>query len=149
MFFINTATGQYPITEGAIRAEHPNTSFAALFVAPEPYAPVAETLYPEYDPITHTLEEEAPVQTEHGWVRKWAVVALPADVVTKNRQSAYNRAAAQARVNRNDLLKQSDWTQVVDAQVDQAAWAAYRQALRDISHQPGFPYSVIWPKQPD
>ena len=35
------------------------------------------------------------------------------------------------RNHRNRLLAQSDWTQVVDAPVDQQAWATYRQALRD------------------
>lgn len=35
------------------------------------------------------------------------------------------------RVYRNRLLAESDWTQVADAPVDRAAWAAYRQALRD------------------
>ena len=35
------------------------------------------------------------------------------------------------RAARNDLLAQSDWTQVADAPVDRQAWATYRQALRD------------------
>ena len=35
------------------------------------------------------------------------------------------------RNHRNHLLKESDWTQVADAPVDQQAWATYRQALRD------------------
>jgi len=52
------------------------------------------------------------------------------------------------RTKRNKLLKESDWTQVVDAPVDQAAWAAYRQALRDITSQADFPNEVTWPTQP-
>lgn len=36
-----------------------------------------------------------------------------------------------ARYWRNRLLAESDWTQTADAPVDKAAWAAYRQALRD------------------
>jgi hypothetical protein len=35
------------------------------------------------------------------------------------------------RAIRNDLLKESDWTQLPDATVDREAWATYRQALRD------------------
>lgn len=35
------------------------------------------------------------------------------------------------RVQRDRLLAESDWTQTADAPVDKAAWAAYRQALRD------------------
>lgn len=46
---------------------------------------------------------------------------------------------AAMRVWREGLLMRSDWTQVVDAPVDRAAWAAYRQALRDFpaTWQPG------------
>ena len=35
------------------------------------------------------------------------------------------------RLHREGLLAASDWTQVADAPVDKAAWATYRQALRD------------------
>lgn len=35
------------------------------------------------------------------------------------------------RHHRNRLLAESDWTQIADAPVDKAAWAAYRQELRD------------------
>ena len=55
---------------------------------------------------------------------------------------------AQARAQRNSLLAASDWTQVADAPVDAAAWAAYRQALRDVPQQDGFPSNVEWPSKP-
>jgi hypothetical protein len=57
--------------------------------------------------------------------------------------------SANARKRRNKLLSASDWTQVADAPVDKAAWATYRQALRDISAQAGFPATVVWPEQPE
>ncbi len=53
-----------------------------------------------------------------------------------------------ARKRRNKMLSDSDWTQVADAPVDQAAWATYRQALRDITKQDGFPISVEFPIEP-
>jgi hypothetical protein len=56
--------------------------------------------------------------------------------------------ADEIRAERNALLTASDWTQVADAFVDQAAWAAYRQGLRDIPQQAGFPHDVVWPEQP-
>jgi hypothetical protein len=56
--------------------------------------------------------------------------------------------ATEARSKRNTLLEASDWTQVADAPVDQAAWATYRQALRDITAQAGFPTDISWPAQP-
>ena len=53
------------------------------------------------------------------------------------------------RNQRNRLLAACDWTQVADAPVDATAWAAYRQALRDITTQEGFPTSVVWPEEPN
>ena len=55
---------------------------------------------------------------------------------------------ADARSQRNRLLSESDWTQVADAPVDKAAWAAYRQALRDVPQQAGFPVTITWPEKP-
>lgn len=56
--------------------------------------------------------------------------------------------SAKVRTKRNKLLAESDWTQVADAPVDQAAWATYRQALRDITEQDGFPVNVEFPAEP-
>jgi hypothetical protein len=56
--------------------------------------------------------------------------------------------AAQVRAQRDRLLSDSDWTQVADAPVDKEAWATYRQALRDLPNQAGFP-NVEFPKNPD
>ena len=55
----------------------------------------------------------------------------------------------QIRKERDALLAESDWTQVADAPVDQAAWATYRQELRDITSQEGFPHEVTWPQRPE
>jgi hypothetical protein len=61
---------------------------------------------------------------------------------------AVQSKAISVRAERSSLLAASDWTQVADAPVDQAAWASYRQALRDIPDQPGFPHNVAWPTKP-
>lgn len=63
--------------------------------------------------------------------------------------SANDRAAEAQKAQRNSLLAASDWTQVTDAPVDKTAWATYRQELRDISAQAGFPWNVEWPTQPE
>jgi len=55
----------------------------------------------------------------------------------------------QVREQRSVLLAASDWTQVADAPVDQAAWATYRQALRDVPAQDGFPENILWPVAPE
>jgi len=56
--------------------------------------------------------------------------------------------AKAVREDRNKRLSESDWTQVLDAPVDQTAWAAYRQALRDVTAQAGFPWDIEWPVKP-
>ena len=61
---------------------------------------------------------------------------------------ADGRKAEEIRKERDSKLTQSDWTQVADAPVDQTAWATYRQALRDIPEQAGFPTEVNWPTAP-
>jgi hypothetical protein len=62
---------------------------------------------------------------------------------------AAEKKSAQARSERDQLLSASDWTQVADAPVDQSAWAAYRQSLRDVPQQAGFPSNVTWPSKPE
>lgn len=61
---------------------------------------------------------------------------------------ANDRAAAEIRTKRDAKLADSDWTQVAGAPVDQEAWATYRQELRDITEQEGFPVSINWPAKP-
>ena len=57
--------------------------------------------------------------------------------------------AEEVRAERDRLLAESDWTQVADAPVVQLEWATYRQALRDIPQQAGFPENVTWPEEPN
>ena len=56
--------------------------------------------------------------------------------------------AKSVRSSRTEKLKDSDWTQLADSTADKAAWATYRQALRDITSQSGFPWEVTWPDAP-
>lgn len=56
--------------------------------------------------------------------------------------------AARIRADRNRKLTECDWTQLSDSPLsdaDKVAWAAYRQALRELPEQPGFPWNVVWP----
>ena len=52
------------------------------------------------------------------------------------------------RSKRNALLSVTDWTQLADAPVDKAAWASYREALRDITETFATPDAVVWPARP-
>ena len=76
------------------------------------------------------------------------------------RREAYNgevtvedipMTAEEARAKRDKLLAETDWTQVLDAPIDAAtleAYRAYRQDLRDITEQDGFPETITWPELP-
>jgi hypothetical protein len=57
------------------------------------------------------------------------------------------------RVQRDNLLAQSDWTDTTSAPARLGAtlyqeWQTYRQALRDVPTRSGFPFNVIWPVAP-
>ncbi len=54
----------------------------------------------------------------------------------------------QIKLWRNAQLVKSDWTQLPDAPVDKAAWAAYRQALRDLPAQSGKAEDAVFPTRP-
>lgn len=57
---------------------------------------------------------------------------------------------AAIRAERDSYLQKSDWTQLPDVpQEIKDKWAVYRQALRDITKQPTFPDSVVWPVKPE
>lgn len=81
---------------------------------------------------------------DDGYSEAVAQVSGVAEPITKARPLT----EAEARDHRDELLAASDWTQVADAPVDQAAWATYRQALRDVPEQAGFPAEIVWPTKP-
>lgn len=59
-------------------------------------------------------------------------------------------ASSNLKETRKELLTESDWTQLPDVPLaTKQAWATYRQALRDITTQEGYPFSVIWPTKPE
>ena len=57
------------------------------------------------------------------------------------------RLASDMRGQRDQLLKETDWMALSDNTMT-PEWASYRQALRDITAQEGFPYDVTWPTKP-
>lgn len=60
--------------------------------------------------------------------------------------------AEQARSKRDKLLEETDWTQTLDAPIStesREAFRVYRQALRDITEQLGFPDVIDWPVKPE
>ena len=132
---------QYPFDIGSLRFLHPNISFPAVMpitvLSQYGVFEVTLTTPPTYNALIEDLKEKPPEQSSGQWVQAWAVTRKPEDIAAKN-----------VRNKRNDLLAASDWTQLPDSPVDRQAWAVYRQALRNLSNQPGFPYSVDWPVAP-
>lgn len=73
---------------------------------------------------------------------------IPADRIESVKTEIFNERCLIKKEERNRLLSESDWTQMPDAPTDKAAWAVYRQALRDITKQPSWP-EVDWPQKPE
>ena len=64
---------------------------------------------------------------------------------------ANDRKAAEIRAERNAKIAACDWRVIKSLESNQLqdfAWASYRQALRDVPIQPGFPGNVVWPVEP-
>lgn len=71
------------------------------------------------------------------------------DYVTKQWVDELDLAKNFVGRNRAVLLQQSDWTQIPDVPLaTKTQWASYRQALRDITTQEGYPFNVVWPTPP-
>jgi hypothetical protein len=71
---------------------------------------------------------------------------------TKQWEIDVNKLIFSITRNRNSLLLASDWTQLPNNPLTpelQAAWATYRQQLRDITSQSGYPTNVVWPTAPE
>jgi hypothetical protein len=84
-------------------------------------------------------------QVEGNWYTKYSV----ADMNQEAKNALDTTQAEDMRKQRNIKLAESDWTQMADAPVSKAAWVAYRQALRNITAQAGFPWAIDWPTQPE
>jgi len=94
-------------------------------------------------------------QIDGKWYTKYVLGPIFTDGETTavEQETAYKAAkdaeqAKSIRATRSQKLADSDWTQVADAPVDKAVWATYRQALRDVTAQSGFPWTITWPDAP-
>lgn len=144
----NGAVDKFPYTVGQLRHDNPNTSFPKQIpdetLLEFGMVPVTEVPAPEFDPMTHFAEwGPVPVLQEGAWV------VLPT-VREYSEDQLAERAAAKAsevRSQRDKLLAETDWMALSDV-VMSPEMATYRQALRDISDQVGFPHTVEWPVKP-
>ena len=158
------STGQIK-SQGAIRQMHANTSLPRVW---------DETICNDLgiDPIFegpqatggdhYQYSMRQGIEAINGkWYTKYVLGPIFSDhtqedgtVLTAAEQEAAYKAgkdstqADSVRADRDKRLSDCDWTQAADAPVDQTAWAAYRQALRDVPGQAGFPWTVTWPETP-
>ena len=143
----NRATGAV-ITDSEFRSEFPNTSF------PQPltpdviddfgFDPVLEGPQPTLIPPYQYAQRDGVIEVDGQWFTHY--IAVTPDDDQKAAMDATQAAAV--RTDRNTRLAACDWTQLPDAPVDRQAWATYRQELRDVSSQTGFPWNVVWPSEP-
>lgn len=150
MFYVLLAADgsvdRYPYTLTDLRRANPGTSFAKQIsddtAASFNCYPVSQTKPPDDD---HTVNlERTAIKQGTIWVEEWISTPATPEQIAERTTAKSN----DIRTERNRRLTECDWTQLPDAPVNTAAWATYRQALRDITEQVGFPWSVAWPDQP-
>jgi hypothetical protein len=140
------STGQV-VQESEFRALFPNTGFPSPLTTEiiNDFGGDAVLEGPQASPTRYQVGFRDGVQEMEGqWYTKYSVADMDVDA-----KASTDAAQAQAiRAMRDQKLSASDWTQLADAPVDKAAWAAYRQDLRNVPAQAGFPWDVIWPEAP-
>jgi hypothetical protein len=142
MQYLKLTNGQPEIYSiGQLRRDNANTSFPkhpsdALLAEWDVY-PYTIQDQPGYDSLTESVSATHLVEVDGAWTQGWAVDNLPVETAENN-----------VRSRRNTLLSQTDWMALSDVTMS-PDWAAYRQALRDVTAQPGFPYAVVWPTKPE
>lgn len=140
-----------PITEQQFLRFFNRTSFPV----PLAYDVIEEYGYAFYCDSTppspgryEVVEPDNPVHISRGvWERGWSL----REMVEEERAVKDAEQAQTIRVQRNSKLVLSDWTQFTDSPLDEEAklaWALYREELRAVTTQPGFPWDVEWPISP-
>jgi len=145
---INNSLDQYPYTLADFRAENPNVSYPknmsqavlegyGLFL-------VTEGDKPSYDERTQSVSlSSVPQEVNSEWKLVRSAVQKTADEI----QDYDTSLEANIRNERNAKLSATDWWGISDRTMT-AAEATYRQDLRDITSQEGFPYTLDWPTEP-
>ena len=144
----NQIVAKYPYSFEELRADNSQVSFPnpppAVILGGFNVFKVEDTPVPTAQRGRQKVVEDTPVREESGWCRVWKVIDLSAE----EQEILAAQEGAVIRSMRDQKLKDSDWSQLPDAPVNKTAWAAYRQALRDVPSQVGFPWDVQWPVEP-
>ena len=147
-------------TVSQFKAQHPNTSFPKQITAeildgfgydPVLNGPAATVTAPYGVSVRDGVE-----QIDGQWFTKFVAgpvftdndVETAAEQETAYRARIDEEAAERVRIERNQKLTSSDWTQLADNTANTSAWATYRQSLRDLPTTEGFPHNITWPQEP-
>jgi hypothetical protein len=104
----------------------------------------------------YSMRQGVEQQADGKWYTKYVLGPIfvdSAEATAAQQEAAYKaqrdaEQAASVRAARNAKLSACDWTQLADSTADKPSWATYRQALRDVTAQAGFPWNVTWPVEP-
>jgi hypothetical protein len=147
----NQTVETFPYSIGALRRDNPNTSFprnpSDAMLASWNVFPVTDKPAPDYNPATENCNQVNPTLIDDQWVMTWLVTPATPEQITERTEAK----AAEVRQQRNELLADCDWTQLPDAPLDadaKLAWQLYRETLRMVPEQAGFPHNVTWPEEP-
>jgi hypothetical protein len=141
----NGVAVEYPLYEGDLEKRFPDLRFPMDTHGtpiPDGYVAVKGTSAPQDWLNVYTLG--LPTLQDGVWTMNWA--ATPR--TEEEKASILEAIQGRVRKERDTLLAKCDWTQLADAPVNAASWISYRQALRDVPAQAGFPWEVVWPEQP-
>ncbi len=146
-------------SQGEVRSLYPNTSFPSQWtpalVEELGLDPVFETPAPTVTRYQTTYKDGVE-QVDGKWVWKWSIGPVFTDneeATAAEQQAAYVAkidadAAKGVRTTRDAKLAETDWTALSDVTMS-PEMAAYRQALRDVPSQAGFPHEITWPSKPE
>jgi len=141
----------FPYSIGDLRRDNPNTSFPRNppeeMLATWNVFPIKDRSAPEFDPATESCIQVNPTLENAEWVMTWEVIPASAEEIAERLKSK----SQDVRQKRNQLLADTDWTQMPDSPLDldgKAAWALYRETLRMVPEQADFPWNVQWPPVP-
>ena len=151
-------TGQV-VYESEFRALFPNTSLPQQLTEATINDLGADVVFEGAQATGGTVyqysQRQGVEQVNGKWYTKYVLGPIFTDGETTavEQEAAYKATkdaeqAKNVRASRATKLAECDCTQVADAPVDKAVWATYRQALRDITAQSGFPWTVTWPDAP-
>jgi len=131
-------------TLGQLRRDNPQTSFPKLIpdelLASYDVYPYTRPKPDEYDSLAWRLIDDEFVNVNGAWMLPYKLEALPLEDAQRN-----------IRNRRDSLLQETDWVVIMHTEKGTNIpmdWEVYRQALRDITAQAGFPYEVTWPTKP-